>query len=49
MHPTPAATRPSLRVGYLDQLAGKGTFIQFYDPDGTRHGIPTYPYRWAPS
>jgi hypothetical protein len=48
MHPTPAAT-VSLRVSYLDQLTGKGTFIQFYDPDGTRHGIPTYPYRWAPN
>jgi hypothetical protein len=48
MHPTPTPTRPSLRVGYLDQLTAKGTFLQFYDPDGTRHGIPTYPYRWAP-
>src|ERR1700722_12493197 len=48
MHPTPATTRASLRVGYLDQLTGKGTYLQFYDPDGTRHGIPTYPWRWAP-
>jgi hypothetical protein len=38
----------SLRVGYLDQLTTTGTFIQFYDPGGTRYGIPTYPYRWAP-
>jgi hypothetical protein len=47
MHPTAAIT-PSMRVGYLDTLTAKGTFLQFYDPDGTRHGIPTYPYRWAP-
>lgn len=47
MHPTAVIT-PNMRVGYLDQLTAKGTFIQFYDPDGTRHGIPTYPYRWAP-
>ena len=47
MHPTPVIA-PRMRVSYLDQLTGKGTFIQFYDPDGTRHGIPTYPYRWAP-
>jgi hypothetical protein len=48
MHHIPVI-RPSLRVGYLDQLTATGTFIQFYDPDGTRHGIPTYPYRWAPT
>ncbi len=47
MHPTPAPG-VSLRVACLDQVTAKGTFIQFYDPDGTRHGIPTYPYRWAP-
>jgi hypothetical protein len=33
---------------YLDQLAARGTFITFYDPTGARHGLPTYPYRWAP-
>lgn len=33
MHPTPAASI-SLRIGYLDTLTAKGTFIQFYDPDG---------------
>jgi hypothetical protein len=21
---------------------------RFYDPDGARYGIPTYPWRWAP-
>jgi hypothetical protein len=47
MHASPA-TSISTRVAWLDQTTAKGTFIQFYDPDGTRHGIPTYPYRWAP-
>jgi hypothetical protein len=36
------------RVPGLDQLAGRGLFITFYDPDGTRYGLPTYPWRWAP-
>ena len=48
MHPTFAATT-SRRVSDLDQLTGKGIYLQFYDPDGTRHGIPTYPWRWAPA
>jgi hypothetical protein len=26
----------------------RGYFIEFYDPDGTRYGLPTYPYRSAP-
>jgi hypothetical protein len=39
----------STRVAYLDQLiARRGMFIDFYDPDGTRYGLPTYPYRCAP-
>jgi rubredoxin len=29
-------------------IARKGIHIEFYDPDGTRYGLPTYPYRWAP-
>jgi rubredoxin len=29
-------------------IARKGTRIEFYDPDGSRYGLPTYPYRWAP-
>jgi len=36
------------RVPSLDGLASRGIYVEFYDPDGTRHGIPTYPYRWAP-
>jgi hypothetical protein len=48
MHPTLAASATP-HVGYLDQLAGKGIWLQFYDPDGHRFGIPTYPYKWAPA
>src|SRR5580704_5485005 len=35
-------------VPALDTIARKGTYIEFYDPDGIRYGLPTYPYRWAP-
>jgi rubredoxin len=35
-------------VPYLDNLRGKSIFAQFYDPDGQRYGLPTYPYHWAP-
>ena len=24
-------------------------FLAFYDPDGSRYGLPTYPYHWAPA
>jgi hypothetical protein len=43
------AVTSSSRVSYLDSLRGKGIFAQFYDPDGEYHGLPTYPYRWAPT
>jgi hypothetical protein len=32
----------------LDQLQARGMYLGFYDPDGSRYGIPTYPYRCAP-
>ena len=35
-------------VPTLDTIAHKGTYIEFYDPDGSQYGLPTYPYRWAP-
>jgi len=39
----------SVRVAWLDECISRhGMFIDFYDPDGTRYGIPTYPYHWAP-
>jgi len=36
------------RVPALDALVGKGLYPTFYDPDGSRYGLPTYPYHWAP-
>jgi hypothetical protein len=33
---------------YLTQIAKRGTFVTFYDPTGTRFGLPTYPYHFAP-
>lgn len=37
------------RVAELDALTGRGMSLTFYDPDGTRYGLPTYPYHWAPA
>ena len=36
------------RVPVLDGARSRGIYVQFYDPDGRRFGIPTYPYHWAP-
>src|ERR1700741_4307993 len=36
------------RVPTLDGARSRGIHVEFYDPDGTRYGLPTYPYRWAP-
>ena len=36
------------RVAYLDGLRSQNMFIEFYDPDGQRYGLPTYPWRFAP-
>jgi hypothetical protein len=36
------------RVAALDGLQQRGMYIDFYDPDGSRYGLPTYPYRCAP-
>ncbi len=36
------------RVPTLDGARTRGIFVQFYDPEGRRYGIPTYPYHWAP-
>ncbi len=33
----------------LDQLADRiGIRTEFYDPTGTRHGLPTFPFHYAP-
>lgn len=38
-----------MRNPMLDHLIRtRGFYIAFYDPDGNRHGIPTYPWRTAP-
>ena len=55
MHPnsTPALAPRNNRllrqVSELEKLLRRGWFIEFYDPYGRRHGLPTYPFRWAPS
>lgn len=36
-------------VHYLDNLKGQGILAAYYDPDGHRYGLPTYPYHWAPA
>ena len=46
MNTTPAVR--GTRVGYLDRCQARGMYLEFYDPDGTRYGIPTYPWRSAP-
>ena len=47
MHTT-ASLRWNRRIPTLDGARSRGIYVQFYDPDGRRYGIPTYPYRWAP-
>ena len=39
---------PARRVPTLDAARTRGIHVEFYDPDGTRYGLPTYPYHWAP-
>jgi hypothetical protein len=36
------------RIPTLDGARSRGIYVEFYDPDGRRYGIPTYPYHWAP-
>ena len=47
--PAPRNDRLLRQVHELETLLRRGWFIEFYDPHGTRHGIPTYPFHWAPS
>jgi hypothetical protein len=45
----PSSLLPSSRrIPVLDGARARGIYVQFYDPDGRRYGIPTYPYHWAP-
>ena len=39
---------PGWRIPTLDGARSRGIYVQFYDPDGHRYGMPTYPYHWAP-
>ena len=47
MHTT-ASLPWNRRIPTLDGARSRGIYVQFYDPDGRRYGIPTYRYRWAP-
>jgi hypothetical protein len=38
----------SQRVPYLDNLRAGNFIPEFYDPDGQRYGLPTYPWKFAP-
>ncbi|WP_426506715.1 RRQRL motif-containing zinc-binding protein [Dactylosporangium sp. McL0621] len=44
-----ALTSDPMRVAVLDTQVALGMKVEFYDPDGNRYGLPTYPYRWAPT
>ena len=54
MHTTNPATTACRNDGLLRQvqtlemLLRRGWFIEFYDPQGRRYGLPTYPYHMAP-
>ncbi len=37
------------RIPALDTLQARGLQVVSYDPDGTRHGLSTYPWKWAPA
>ncbi len=43
-----ATSRPGQRVSWLDNYKARGISVEFYDPDGTRYGIPTYPFHMVP-
>jgi hypothetical protein len=46
---TTATATAEVRNPALDNLAHRiGICAEFYDPTGTRHGLPTFPYRYAP-
>ena len=46
MQPTPIT--PGRTVPALEGARSTGVYVEFYDPDGTRYGLPTYPWHYAP-
>lgn len=46
MTTTPVTVLRNPDLDYL--VTERGYFLEFYDPDGTRHGFPTFPYHCAP-
>lgn len=36
------------RVPTLEGARSRGIYCEYYDPEGVRFGLPTYPYLWAP-
>jgi hypothetical protein len=42
-------TTAALANPFLDALGARtGIKVEFYDPDGSHYGFPTFPYRYAP-
>jgi hypothetical protein len=42
-------TASALSNSFLDALGQRtGIRVEFYDPDGSRYGFPTFPFRYAP-
>ena len=39
----------SRRVPFLDEAKSRGVWPEYYDPEGTRYGLPTYPFHYAPA
>lgn len=36
-------------IAALDTVRARGIYPEFYDPDGHRYGLPTYPWKFAPA
>jgi hypothetical protein len=37
------------RVPFLEESRSKGVWAEYYDPEGARYGLPTYPFHYAPA
>ena len=42
-------SQPGARPARAEDCAARVGHLEFYDPDGERYGLPTYPYHLAPS